>query len=62
MKVDTISFGYFQIMEVLIRKGTFIANQGKNLFGRKGDFKGDSVIIHTTEYVNDAPVQVWNNP
>lgn len=37
-----------------------LANQGKNIFGTKGDFKGESVIIQTIEYVNGAPVQVWN--
>ena len=38
---------------------SFLANQGKNIFGTKGDFKGESVIIQTMEYVNGAPVQVW---
>ncbi|WP_185147936.1 glucosaminidase domain-containing protein [Peribacillus simplex] len=39
---------------------SLLANQGKNIFGTKGDFKGESVIIQTMEYVNGAPVQVWN--
>ena len=26
----------------------------------QGDFKGESVIIQTMEYVNGVPVQVWN--
>ncbi|MGG0845063.1 glucosaminidase domain-containing protein [Peribacillus simplex] len=39
---------------------SFLANQGKNIFGTKGDYKGESVIIQTIEYVNDAPVQVWS--
>jgi len=39
---------------------SLLANQGKNIFGTKGDFKGESVIIQTIEYVNDVPVQVWN--
>lgn len=39
---------------------SLLANQGKNIFGTKGDFKGESVIIQTMEYVNGVPVQVWN--
>ncbi|MGW8426347.1 glucosaminidase domain-containing protein [Peribacillus simplex] len=30
------------------------------MFGTKSDFKGESVIIQTMEYVNDVLVQVWN--
>ncbi|MFJ7512040.1 glycoside hydrolase family 73 protein [Peribacillus simplex] len=40
---------------------SLLANQGKNIFGTKGDFKGESVIIQTMEYVNGVPVQVWKN-
>ncbi|MFJ7365733.1 glycoside hydrolase family 73 protein [Peribacillus frigoritolerans] len=39
---------------------SLLANKGKNIFGTKGDFKGESIIIQTMEYVNGVPVQVWN--
>ncbi|SIR57250.1 Flagellum-specific peptidoglycan hydrolase FlgJ [Peribacillus simplex] len=39
---------------------SLLASQGKNIFGTEGDFKGESVIIQTMEYVNGVPVQVWN--
>ncbi|MCK1993840.1 LysM peptidoglycan-binding domain-containing protein [Peribacillus muralis] len=37
-----------------------LAKQGKNIFGTKGDYKGESIIFQTIEYVNGAPVQVRN--
>ncbi|MFJ7755172.1 glucosaminidase domain-containing protein [Peribacillus muralis] len=37
-----------------------LAKQGKNIFGTKGEYKGQSIIIQTIEYVNGAPVQVRN--
>ncbi|PJN89003.1 glucosaminidase domain-containing protein [Bacillus sp. mrc49] len=37
-----------------------LANQAKNIFGTKGDYKGESIIMQTIEYVNGAPVQVRN--
>ncbi|TVX78491.1 hypothetical protein FQP34_18195 [Peribacillus simplex] len=38
---------------------SLLANQGK-IYLVQGDFKGESVIIRTMEYVNGVPVQVWN--
>ncbi|MED3987039.1 glucosaminidase domain-containing protein [Peribacillus simplex] len=38
---------------------SLLANQGK-IYLVQGDFKGESVIIQTMEYVNGVPVQVWN--
>lgn len=37
-----------------------LAKQAKNIFGTKGDYKGESIIMQTIEYVNGAPVQVRN--
>ncbi|WP_285767015.1 glucosaminidase domain-containing protein [Peribacillus sp. SI8-4] len=37
-----------------------LALQAKNIFGTKGDYKGESFIMLTIEYVNGAPVQVRN--
>ncbi|MGE6612993.1 glucosaminidase domain-containing protein [Peribacillus sp. NPDC076916] len=39
---------------------SLLASQGKNIFGTKGDFKGESDIIQTIEYLTAVPVQVWN--
>ncbi|MCM3454086.1 glycoside hydrolase family 73 protein [Heyndrickxia oleronia] len=35
-----------------------LAVKGKNIFGIKGEYKGQSIILETTEYVNGKPVKV----
>lgn len=40
---------------------SFLANQGKNIFGTKGDYKGESVIIQTIEYSTMRPFKYGPN-